>query len=524
MTTKKLVLILGIGAISQLMLGQAAKTQMPYSLKHSEEYKSPRGHRLIDCEGYGKEGTIQFSCKRLKSFAFQQFTEDLKLKKENISELNGRIPKDDEMMYLAHVNTKTYLLTRNDGVISYLEFFPDKLDFAAKSNVLFKTSDEIRGGVSMMQSRDSSKVMFYYSLKPKIKRDILSKEIIGVQVFDYKLGKLWGAEYEMPYSEAKMDILDYTLSNDGKVYLSTKVFKNDNRKEKTKDGEANYNFEIFALQKDSKKPKTMTISVDNKFPSSATIFEDHQHNIVIAGFYSKEARGSVEGAYTVRVGVEGDKLVKLNGGYYEIPNEVIKQNESLRTQKKVDKKAAKGKDVGLRDMEIRSILTMPNGSVKIVAENYYIIETTHSNGKTTTTTYTTYAEEVYVFSIDAKGSMEWIKKLPKLQRSGGAIGPAVSINILPVGDNIHIFYLDDKENDKILKTNAPPHTYGAHRGGCLIGIAIDPKGNVSRYNLGDVKEYKTNFFIRYFSNGGKNNLISTERRRRKNILFSLQVK
>lgn len=530
MQERKILLILLLLTTGQLLTAQTSqgktvsKTPSPYSLKHSEEYKSPKRHRLIDCEGYGKDGIIQFSCRGLKSFAFQQFSNDLKLKKENLVEVQSRVPSDDDMMYLAHINTKTYLLTRNGGTVSYLEFFQDKLDFAAKSSVLFNTSDEIRGGISMLASNDSSKVMFYYSLKPKIKRDALSKEIIGVQVFDYKFGKLWGAEYEMPYSEAKMDILDYTLANDGTIYLSTKVYINDTRKDKTRDGDVNYNYEIFALQKDSRKPKTVTISVDNKFPTSATIFEDANHNILIAGFFSKEAHGVIEGAYTVKLAVEGEKLVKVNGGYYEIPTEIIKQNESLRTQKKLSKKEAKGKDVGLYNMIIRSIISMPNGSVKMVAENFYVVATTTSNGKTSTTTYNSYAEEVYVFSIDVKGKMEWIKKLPKAQRSGGSIGPAISIKVMPVGNDLHIFYLDDVENDKILKTNAPPRVYQAHRGGSLIGIAIDAKGNTNRYNLGDVKEYKTNFFIRYFSKGGNNNLISSERRKRKNMLFSLYVK
>ena len=522
MKNRKIQLIAGLLITCQLLTAQTAS---PYLLKHSEEYKSPKRHKLIDCEGYGKDGIIQFSCKKLNSFAFQQFSNDLKLKKENVVEMKNRVPENDRMMYLTHINTKTYLFTRNEGVVSYLEFFPDKLDFAKKSNVLFKASDDIRnGGIDMLASSDSSKVMFYYSLKPKVKREALSKEIIGVHVFDYKLGKLWSGEYEMPYSEAKMDILDYSLADDGKIYLSTKVYKGDKPKEKNKDGEVNYQFEIFVLQKDSKRPKTLTISVDNKFPTSAIIFEDVNHNILITGFYSKEAHGAVEGVYTVKLNVEGEKLVKVNGGYYEIPTELIKQNESLRTQKKLDKKAAKGKEVALYDMIIRSILTMPNGSIKIVAENYYVITTTTSNGKSTTTTYNSYAQEVYVFSIDVKGSMEWIKKLPKSQHSGGAIGPAISIKVLPIGNDLHIFYLDDFENDKILKTNAPPKTYHAHRGGSLIGIAIDSKGNTNRYNLGDVKEYRTNFFIRYFSKGGNNNLISSERRKKKNMLFSLQVK
>ena len=522
MIKKKISVVIGLLLINQLIFAQAVNS--PYILKASEQFKSPKGHRLLECQGFGKDGIIQFSFKKLRSFAFQKFSNDLKLQKENIVNTEGRFTENSEFLYLTQVNQKTYLITNDDETVSGLEFFPDKLDFAAKASTLFKSSDKIRGSVVMVRSNDQSKCMFYYSLKPAIKRDALSKEIIGFQVFDSNLKKIWGAEFEMPYSEAKMDILDYTLADDGKVYLSSKVFKNDTRKEKTKDGEVNFNYEVFVFQKDSKQPKTISISVDGKFPTSASIFEDVNHNVLIAGFYSKTSHGYIEGVYSVKLDVENAKLSKVNGGYFEIPTEILKKNTGRGEQKRLDKREAKGKDVGLSNLIIRSLYTMPNGSVKIVAEEYVVISTTHYNGKTTTTTYTTYAADVYVFSIDAKGSMEWIKKIAKDQISGGAEGPAVSIKTLPVGNDLHIFYLDNIENDKVLKTNAPPERYRAHRGGSLIGNAIDAKGNVTRYNLGDVKVYKTNFFIRYFDFGGSNNIISTERRKRNNILVSLQVK
>lgn len=523
MIKNKFAVIIGLLLSSSFTHAQVS-VNSPYVLKSSEEFKSPKGFKLLECQGFGKDGIVQFSSKKLNSFAFQKFSTDMKLIKENVVNTESRFVENSRMLYLSKVDKKSYLFTSDEFSLSALEFLPDKLDFDGKSSELFKPSDKVRSSFTKVNSNDESKCMFYYSLKPKIKRDALSKEIIGFQVFDANLKKIWGGEFEMPYSEAKMDILDYTLADDGKVYLSAKVFKTDSQREKTKDGEVNYNFEVFVFQKDMKQPKTVSISVDGKFPTWASIFEDVNHNILIAGFYSKVANGDVEGAYAIKLDVESAKMTKVNGGYFEIPTAVIKQNTRLGEQKRLDKKEAKGKDVGLRNLIIKNIYTMPNGSVKIIAEEYVVIATTNYNGKTTTTTYSTYAEDLYVFSIDTKGSMEWIKKIPKYQYSSGSVGPAISIKTLAVGNDLHIFYLDDVENDKILKTNAPPARYGAHRGGYLIGNMIDSKGNVTRYDLGDVKVYKTNFFIRYFDRGGNNNLISTERRKRNNILFSLQVK
>ncbi|MGZ4056770.1 MAG: hypothetical protein ACXVPM_17790, partial [Bacteroidia bacterium] len=463
---------------------------------------------------------------------------------------------DERVQYLhvSKLKNKTYMFFRDvfrdedkEG-ISALEFNPDKLDFNGKSKVLFKSSDKVRiggygfygsygakagsstgYGYDFVVSDDNTKFLYTYALAPKEKKDELNKDVIGMYVFDEDLNKVWGTEFQMPYTEAKMDNLGYTLANDGKVYLLAKVYEGDNSKEgRSKDAKTpNYHFEVLIYDKGTKTPKSVEIKTDNNFPKSAYIYEDAAHNIVIAGFYGKAANKPVDGAYLVKLDVTTGAISKINGGYYEIPTDIIKSFTSEREKRKMEKEEAKDadNDIGIDHLEIKDIYPMPDGSTKIVSEQYYVRVSYYYDGNChcMQTRYDTFADDIFVLSIDKAGKLEWVKKIPKSQHAGNAAAEGLSINSMAIGNDIHIFYIDNIKNIDLPPTEAPKR-HEDRKGGYLTGVTINQKGDVKKYNLGEIETYDTNFYIREFVDGGRNNLISTERRKRKNILFSIDIK
>lgn len=527
---KKAITIVGIGLLSVLTIQAQVVTSGPYTMKNSEPFKSPKGHKVMQPLGYGKDGIVQVNAKKVKSFSFQRFSKDLKFEKENTVITEGRIGEKNYYQSFITTKNKTYLFTRDvnkerktEGIAA-LEFNPQKLDFVGNSKSLFQSSDKIRYGFcDFVISEDKTRFMYYYTLVPKEKKDKINKDIVGLYAYDENLAKLWGGEYKMPYTEAIMDNLGYTLSDDGKVYLLVRVFENDERKAKTKGGKANYHFEVLVYSKESKTPKAIEIKLDKYFPMDAYIYEDPTHNIVIAGFYSKVLNGTDDGAYMVKLDVEKASVSKLNGGYYEIPSDVIKSYSSAREKKRMDKKESKGTDLGINNLKLRNVYTTANGSVKFVAEEYLQTVTVVSNGKSTSRKYDTWADDIFVISVDNKGKMEWVKKIPKAQHSNDWLAASLSINTMVTENDLHIFFLDNLKNWN-LPENEAPREHQDRRGGFLSAVTIDAKGNITKNNLGDTKVYKTNFFIRFFVPGNSRNLISTERRKKKNILFSIEIK
>jgi len=549
MKTKKMILLLSSIAITATVGAQV--TSGPYTVRNSAEFDSPKKHVVSDPIAYGDKGIIQINIQGAKSYSFQLFDNNLVYQKENTVKTEGLLNEHVSYNRVAKFKNKTYIFFRDvykeekkEG-ISALEFSPDNLDFVGSSKPLFKSSDKIRIGGTMIgygfgvagsyslgytfnMSQDKTKCLYTYELQPKERKDELNKDVVGMHIFDENLNKLWGDEYEMPYTEAKMDNLGYTLANDGKVYLLAKVYEGVNPKDKGKDKSApNYHFEILMYDKGTKSPKIVEIKLDNRFPKSAYIYEDESHNIVIAGFYGKAYNKPVDGAYLVKLDVASGSVSKLNGGYYEIPSDIIKSFTSEREKRKMEKQEAKDEDndIGIEHLEIKKIYATPDGSTKIVSEQYWVKVTWYydSSCKCMRQRYDTYADDIFVISIDKEGKLAWVKKIPKSQHAPNAMGQGLSINSYAVGNDIHVFYIDNIKNMD-LPENQAPKRHEDKRGGFLTGVTISSKGDVKKYSLGEIAVYKTNFYIREFVNGEKNNLISTERKKKKNILFSIDIK
>ncbi len=547
--------LLSVAILTELNAQKLQHMEGPYVVKNSPEFKSPKKHLVANPIGYGDYGIVQVNMRKLKSFNFQKFSNDLKMETENTVDMEGVFNDRVSFNSFVKFNNKTYLFAREvfrdedkEGITA-IEFDPKGLKFVGKAKNIFKSSDKVSskmgwgfalygvrnygvggsmGAYDLRLSLDKTKFLYTYSLKPKEKKDAINKEVVGINVFDENLTKLWGDEFEMPYTEAKMDNLGFIVSNDAKVYLLAKVYEGDNAKEGRKDKEKpNYHFEVLVYEKGKPSSKGYRILLDQFFPTEAWLYETKNKEIAVTGFYSKGYNKPVDGAYMVKMNPESGTFSKMNGGFYEIPSDVIKAFTSDRERRKIEKKEKKDEnfDLGISELEINDLYTMEDGSTRIVAEQYYVTSYTYYDPgcKCTRTKYDTYALDILVFSIGANNKLEWVKKIPKAQHADGSYGPGISINSLKVGNDIHIFYVDNLKNFKLPVDEAPKwHQDG--RGGFLTGVTVSAKGDVKKYNLGEIEDYKTRFSIREFVDGGNTNLISSERRKKKNVLYSIEIK
>ncbi|MCW3072401.1 MAG: hypothetical protein JWO44_2291 [Bacteroidetes bacterium] len=533
------------------------KTAGPYTIRNSEIFESPKGHLVMDPLDYGKDGIVQINCDGLESINLQKFSADLKFQKENTIEIKDKFNERVNLWGILKLKNKAYLMAREvfretetEGLTA-LELAPLELNVVGSAKNLFQSSGKVRMATMAFGyypgilppeglqspydfyiSNDNTKFLTTYYLTSKERNDKLNKDVVGMQVFDENLVKQWGQEFEMPYTEAKMDNLGYTLGNDGKVYLLAKVYEGESKKDGAKDKtKANYHFEVMVFQKGVKTPKSVEIRLENGFfNKDAYIYQDSKNNIVIAGFYGKptNAKGGesipVQGSYMVTLDVEKSTISKVNGGYYEIPSDLIKAFSSDREKRKMEKKEEKddNNDIGIDYLRIRDIYEMPNGSTKIVSEQYIVVVTVTYTSNGPRTTYKTFADDIFVISIDAQGKQEWVRKIPKAQFNGDPFGKGLSINSIAVGDDIHVFYKDKPENSNLSVNEAPKRFGGIN--GMLRAVTVNAKGEVKGYDLVDVAPYDMHFNIRNFVYGGNKNLISTERRKRENMLFSIDVK
>ena len=328
-----------------------------------------------------------------------------------------------------------------------------------------------------------------YRRHPKVKSDKVNKDVIGMTVFDENMKQIWSKEITMPYTEAMMDNLGYTIDSEGNAYLLARIKNKDKR-----------HLELLRYN-NSETPKITRIEAQGKkFPHGITLEEGKGGTIYCAGFYG-EGR-SANGVYVSVVNAQGEIE---NEQFHDIPLEIINQNVSERKQGKNAKKEGKGKEIGIYELDLDNIIVNDDGSVLLVGEVYYVrTSTTYSNGRSRTT-YTHYYEDMFMTKLTAGGKVDWMRKVPKSQYArtsgsggfgittasfGGRFGADLSYTYMSSGSDHYLLYLDNIKNIN-LPLNKRPAKHASGKGGFLTAYKInDASGDVSKLSLFDLKNVK----------------------------------
>lgn len=336
-----------------------------------------------------------------------------------------------------------------------------------------------------------------YRVKPKERRDKLNKDIIGFNLFDNKMKKMYAAEIEMPYSEYDMNNLDYEVDSRGNIYMLTEVkINNSIDGEVDRENKNAMRYELIRVNQKNNTLQAIKINLANKYTKSVILSEDLNHDIIITGYYSdkKNSAGS-DGAYIIRLEYDANNAVKnLKTTYCEFPAETLKAYENARVKRKMDKKD-KNDDLEAANLDLDKIVFYPDGSVMIIGEEYYVVTHTHYNGKTTTTTYTYYYNDILVLKADKDGKTIWCNKIPKQQSGSGTADLSYYHHSFKGED--YFFYLDNAKNIDLPLTEAPAaHRAGA--GGYLTCVKIAKDGKMTKRSVFDIREEKVRIYPRSF--------------------------
>lgn len=394
-----------------------------------------------------------------------------------------------------------------------LPFDKDLLKFDSKEIKMVETGRlDPNNKYRFNYSTDSTKMLVTYRVKPKERRDKLNKDIIGYNLFDYKMNKLYSAEIEMPYSEFDMNNLDYEVDSRGNIYMLTEVKINNSLDgEVDRDNKNAMRYELIRVNQKNNTLQAIKINLENKYTNSVILSEDLNHDIVIAGYYSnnRNSNGS-NGAYIIRLEYDANNAVKnVSTTYCEFPAETLKAYENERTKRKMDKKDKNG-SLEASNLTLDKLIFYEDGSVMIIGEEYYVVTNTYYNGRTTTTTYTYYYNDILVLKADKNGKTLWCNKIPKQQSgsSGGSVGffsaynskgstPDLSYHHHNYNGEDYFIYLDNIKNIDLPLTETPfPHSSG--RGGYLTCVKIAKDGKMTKKSIFDIKEEHVRIFPRGF--------------------------
>ena len=334
-------------------------------------------------------------------------------------------------------------------------------------------------------SYDQSKLLVQYRVKPAIRNDAKSYDIIGMNVFNQDLSLLWKKEVEMPYTEKKMNNLDYTVDSEGNTYILTTVYEDNTTDiKKSKKGPANYHVELLRVNAHSAKIEITPITLADKFINKIWFYESATSHIVCAGFYNKgKVRGNASGVLLFKVTKAGKVADMAN---YDIPVDVINLYESERSQRKNLKKDQK-EGAEFEELELQELILEDDGSLLLIGEQHYIKTHYTSNGRTTSVSYTYHYDDLLVTKIDGNGNLAWMRKLPKRQIGGRGRG-GMSYKYMKAGDEHYFLYLDNVKNME-LPLNKVPAAHSDGRGGYLTAYTVhNNTGKVDKTSILDTRD------------------------------------
>ncbi|HMK05645.1 MAG TPA: hypothetical protein VK489_15695 [Ferruginibacter sp.] len=512
--------------------GQSKK----FDFKLGSEYELPRKSEDLSFFGNQKDGVVNLSLKKDELIIVRFDSKTMEQTNEKIIEL-PEATKNFNSEIITDFTSNNYFWVHSDwdkeSKVETLYF--DKLDVTGAkltntNSRMFETTKltgdltttglyqfKIDNKYKFNYDADHKKLLVSYRLWPEEKNDKKNYDVIGLQVFDENMTKLWGGEFTMPYTEQIMDNSDFSIDGNGNAYMLAKVYDSEKRKEKDKEtGAPAYHYEILKFMKGNKKIISAQLSLDEFFIHETSLIENLQHEMLIACTYSKKSKGTgTDGVFLASLD-QNNKVVKYKNGYYEFPLADLQKFESARSKRKMEKKEDKD-DYEAPNLVVRNIVIEGDGSVMMVLEEYFKVVRRSYNSRGQVTTYTTfYYEDIIAGKINAGGQFEWLRKIPKKQR-GSTTSYSYTINYnLPgtmgfklVADatGYYFLYLDNKKNMDITEDEVPKyHVDGA--GGQVVVSKLDYAGVITNKELlFDTREEDVRVFPAKFSKINGNQFI-----------------
>jgi hypothetical protein len=351
-----------------------------------------------------------------------------------------------------------------------------------------------RGEYWISTSRNKEFICVNYEI-PGYKEE---KDRFGYKVFDNDFEIISEGEYEIPYPSNLVSVSNRYLTNKGDYFFAVKVFELDQSK---KTFRSRYNLEKVVLFHAT--PKGIDeFNLDfhvGKQISDLTFSSDDNQLLNFTGLFGDKNSTGTKGIFFFQLDFDKKKIV--SEGWKDFGKDFITDDWTDREKERAEKREAKGKgEPQLYQYDVRDIITLPNGSMIGMLEQYYVKMVTRTDPRTgaTSTTYYYYYNDVVLYKINAKGEFDWIKKINKHQVSTNDYGYFSSIAHIHNDNKIHLFFNDnlrnyDENGDYDLKSDKVYPTSYRKKTNTVATVEVDIEtGTINRktfFSRNEVKAY-----------------------------------
>lgn len=384
-----------------------------------------------------------------------------------------------------------------DEVQSGIEEFdvlqiPEKLsgDLAATGFYKYSTFNKFK--VLYKDSSDYLAVLCSPVLdkKDKKKGDESQERRYFINFIDKDLSLKSSAEFKV-YG----DIIDYKYEDD-KFYL----FYHDSKLGKNKLTSV---LTIVRVDLNTGKTEIKVNNLERDQLKNVLISFDDNNRGMIMGYYLNNKKTLI-GYYSMTLDLESMTIGKPK--LYPFSRDLMKEGESERMVKKIDKADDKGKEVGLNSLKPRRIVQRKDGGFYLVGEQYSFYITTYvdSKGNVRYTYHYVHGDE-YVASVNAAGEQLWVVKVPKQQHFtniyiyGGIYVASYKDNLYILKNNLKIN--EEKEDGVPVQMSNSGLSY---KKSSFVITKISPSGTVTHEYFNDLDAEKFLFPIKNIDKVGDN--------------------
>lgn len=482
---KSKIILYSMLFISTISFAQV-KTEKAKVLWGSEN-EGKRNSTLSDIVGYDETGVFAIKNAGIMGSTITLEHYDKKMNLTKSVELESKFnDKVVDFEFIIHSNKNLYLFTsfKNQKLKQNFIFVQTVDKKTLEPNNDMKKVAEISyaekskynaGDFNYRISRDSSKVLVYFNLP----YDKGESEKFGYNVFDKNINQIWEKQITLPYNEELFEVGDYQVDNNGNVYLLGKLF-NDKRKSSV-DGKPNYKQQLLSYSKNGIEFKDFPIEVDGKYLKDMKIAINEKGEIICAGFFSnvsKVYKSSIGGTFFLKVDGISKKIIVQN--FKDFDESFFNEDKSDEPEKKDEKKKdEKDENLELRDYNLDDIIIKDDGGIVLIAEQFY--SKTYGTTTTTNTTYY-YYNSIIVVNMNAKGNIEWVKRIPKNQLATNDGGFFSSFVLAENKDKLYFIFNDNVRNLFLKEGDPIERTYLGKESVVSI-VEIDEKGNMTREAL-----------------------------------------
>lgn len=447
-------------------------------------YKLKPGTTISGVIGEDKTGFYALRTgKRGKDLWIERYDRKMNLKfsEELIIPKKGKKPLIFEDIY--YLKGQLIMLTSTiDKKIGKSYAFAYPISKQGKVGTKFKKLDEIKmegrktGAFDFVLSKDSSKILVYHD-NPYEK---YNNEKFSYKVYDETLSLLWEKEIQLPYKDRYFSVEDYILDNEGNVFMRASIYPDRSKGEKnTKKNQAD-KFVVLGYKYKTDKISQFEVKLAGKWIRSISYdINESTKEVAVGGFYADDRKMAIKGIFYLAMDLETGDIKTTSKKEFD---------KSFMTEMIGEKKAEKGK--GLANYTFDHFLVKKDGGAYLIAEQYYVTTTTYTDANGNTHTRTVYHyNHIIVVSVNNKGEIDWVRKVPKV--SGASTGYYLSygLNFNKQTDELNMFFNDNPKNIEVLKTNPNKvKSVGNLKKSIATLVSLNEEGHMKRTPMFSAKE------------------------------------